>query len=244
MTIGPTRPPGRGRCRYGGASGGDLPVRAPEPDREQCGRHVPCPPPSGRRSDRTDSRRRAGWPLPPGGTASRRPAGVKAISNPSTTPSSRQAEGDLDPAEVRCRRRRPSGASTANPWSWGVTSTRPGRDRDDRRSIPRCPNLARRCRTQGAAEDLVAEQIPKSGMRRSSTARAKATIASAVAGSPGPLDRNTPSTPSAVISSMVVPAGSTCVRIPRAASICGVLALIPRSRAATEKISSPSAGTT
>ena len=85
--------------------------------------------------------------------------------------------------------------------------------------------------------------MPNSGIRLVSTALVNSTIASAVAGSPGPLDRNTPSTPSALISAMVVVAGSTWVRMPRAASIRGVFALIPRSIAATEKISSPSAGT-
>ena len=88
------------------------------------------------------------------------------------------------------------------------------------------------------------KQIPKSGIRRSSTCRVSATGASAVAGSPGPLDRKNPSGASASISSIVADAGSTCVSMPRAAIMRGVLDLIPTSSAATRNRRSPSAGTT
>ena len=53
------------------------------------------------------------------------------------------------------------------------------------------------------------------------------------AGSPGPLEKNSPSGSTASTSSSVAVAGSTCTSIPRSAIIRGVFALIPRSSAAT-----------
>ena len=77
-----------------------------------------------------------------------------------------------------------------------------------------------------------------------STSRSRSAWRSAVLGSPGPLEKNTPSGAIARISSMVVVAGSTCTSMPRCAIIVGVIALMPRSTAATVKRLSPTAGTT
>ncbi|CFE71863.1 Uncharacterised protein [Mycobacterium tuberculosis] len=60
-----------------------------------------------------------------------------------------------------------------------------------------------------------------------------------MAGSPGPLDKNTPCGLSSAICSKVVDAGSTWQRIPRRAKLRGVLVLIPRSRAATVNLETP-----
>ncbi len=55
------------------------------------------------------------------------------------------------------------------------------------------------------------------------------------AGSPGPLEKNSPSGLTARTSSRVAVAGSTCTSMPRSLIIRGVLALMPRSMAATVK---------
>ena len=54
-----------------------------------------------------------------------------------------------------------------------------------------------------------------------------------MAGSPGPLEKNTPSGLTAYTSSTVAVAGSTCTSMPRSAIRCGVMPLMPRSMAAT-----------
>ena len=72
----------------------------------------------------------------------------------------------------------------------------------------------------------------------------RSTAASAVAGSPGPLEKNTPSGASARISSAVAVAGTTWTSMPRSAIWCGVIDLMPRSTAATVKRRSPTAGIT
>ena len=72
----------------------------------------------------------------------------------------------------------------------------------------------------------------------------RATAWSAVAGSPGPLLKKTPSAPTASSSSTVDVAGRTCTSMPRSAIRCGVIALMPRSTAATVNRRSPTAGTT
>lgn len=64
------------------------------------------------------------------------------------------------------------------------------------------------------------------------------------AGSPGPFEKNTPSGATARISAAVLDAGSTCTSQPRSAIRCGVIALMPRSTAATVNRLAPSAGTT
>jgi hypothetical protein len=87
------------------------------------------------------------------------------------------------------------------------------------------------------------KQMPNSGIRRRITSRASSTGWSAVAGSPGPGEKNTASAPSPSTSSTVDEAGSTCVVTPRAARRRGTLRLMPRSSAATVKRCSPSAFT-
>ena len=65
------------------------------------------------------------------------------------------------------------------------------------------------------------------------------------AGSPGPLEKNSPSAPVATTSSIVAVAGSTCTSMPRSLIIRGVLALMPRSIAATvNRFARRRAGTT
>ncbi|CPU54331.1 Uncharacterised protein [Mycobacteroides abscessus] len=85
--------------------------------------------------------------------------------------------------------------------------------------------------------------MPNSGILRSNTARVTETTWSAVAGSPGPLDRKTPSGASASSSSGLIEAGTTCTRMPRRAKLRGVLVLMPRSRAATVNRCAPSGST-
>ena len=65
-----------------------------------------------------------------------------------------------------------------------------------------------------------------------------------VAGSPGPLERKTPSGLSAAISLNDVLYGITCVSTPRTDNARGVAPLIPRSIAATVNFLVPNAGTT
>src|SRR5674476_343171 len=86
--------------------------------------------------------------------------------------------------------------------------------------------------------------MPKNGTPASRTSRNKATSRSATAGSPGPLEKKTPSAPVAWMSANVDVAGSTWTSMPRAARCSGVRALMPRSRAATVKRLCPTAGTT
>ncbi|OLT26191.1 hypothetical protein BJF82_03735 [Kytococcus sp. CUA-901] len=97
------------------------------------------------------------------------------------------------------------------------------------------------------------KQMPKKGSPAPSTPRSSSTAVSAVAGSPGPLEKKTPSGPwpasratpcTASTSWSVESAGRTCTSMPRAASRRGVLLLMPRSTAATVKRCSPCAGTT
>ncbi|CAM5645113.1 hypothetical protein SAURM35S_09761 [Streptomyces aurantiogriseus] len=86
--------------------------------------------------------------------------------------------------------------------------------------------------------------MPNKGVLRSSTSVISATGPSAVAGSPGPLEKNTPSGFTAYTSSAVAVAGRTCTSMPRSAMRCGVMPLMPRSIAATVNRFSPTAGTT
>ena len=88
------------------------------------------------------------------------------------------------------------------------------------------------------------KQMPKTGTRRPSRSAVRATARSAVAGSPGPLLRNTPSAPVASTWSTVDVEGSTCTSMPRSAIRSGVIRLMPRSSAATVNRFSPVAGTT
>ncbi len=88
------------------------------------------------------------------------------------------------------------------------------------------------------------KQMPKTGTPRPSRSAVSATARSAVAGSPGPLERNTPSAPVASTCSTVEVAGSTWVSMPRSAIRCGVIGLMPRSSAATVNRVSPAAATT
>lgn len=67
---------------------------------------------------------------------------------------------------------------------------------------------------------------------------------SAVDGSPGPLEKKTPSGSTAYTSSSVAVAGRTCTSMPRSAIRCGVMPLMPRSIAATVNFLVPIAGTT
>lgn len=67
---------------------------------------------------------------------------------------------------------------------------------------------------------------------------------SAVAGSPGPLEKKTPSGSTAYTSSRVAVAGRTCTSMPRSAIRYGVMPLMPRSIAATVNFFVPIAGTT
>src|SRR5262249_40143936 len=75
--------------------------------------------------------------------------------------------------------------------------------------------------------------MPNTGTPAESTPRIAATAYPAAAGSPGPLEKNTPSGAVARISAAVAVAGSTCTRQPRAAIAAGVAALMPRATAAT-----------
>ena len=81
-------------------------------------------------------------------------------------------------------------------------------------------------------------------MRASSTCRSSATSRSDAAGSPGPLEKKTPSGLSASTSAKVVDDGSTCTSMPCSAMSCGVIDLMPRSTAATVNRFSPNASTT
>ena len=65
-----------------------------------------------------------------------------------------------------------------------------------------------------------------------------------VEGSPGPLDRKTPSGLTAIISAADESNGMTCTSTPRSASAHGVAPLIPRSSAATVNFFLPTAGIT
>jgi hypothetical protein len=89
--------------------------------------------------------------------------------------------------------------------------------------------------------------MPKNGTRAASTSRSSSTSCSALAGSPGPFEKKTPSGPESPTSwtwAKVAVEGRTCTSIPCCAIRAGVMALIPRSTAATVKRRSPTAGTT
>src|SRR5580700_5360009 len=75
--------------------------------------------------------------------------------------------------------------------------------------------------------------MPNTGTPAVSTPSIASTAYPAAAGSPGPLEKKTPSGPVARICAVVDVAGSTCTRQPRAAIAAGVAALMPRSTAAT-----------
>ena len=98
--------------------------------------------------------------------------------------------------------------------------------------------------TQGAAEQLVAEadaeERDAGGQHRSQ----HLDRALGGSGSPGPLEKNTPSGCRATISSKVAVAGTTWTSMPRSAIRCGVIDLMPRSTATTRKRGSPWAATT
>ena len=83
------------------------------------------------------------------------------------------------------------------------------------------------------------KQIPKYGSPRSSAPRSSSIWDVVAAGSPGPLEKNSPSGDTASTSSSVAVAGSTWVSMPRSAIIRGVFALIPRSSAATVNRADP-----
>ena len=76
--------------------------------------------------------------------------------------------------------------------------------------------------------------------RASSTPRSSSTGPVVAAGSPGPLEKKTPSGAVASTSSRVAVAGSTWTSMPRSAIRRGVIALMPRSTAATVRCRSPS----
>ncbi len=67
---------------------------------------------------------------------------------------------------------------------------------------------------------------------------------SAAAGSPGPLEKKTPSGWRAEISAKVAVDGTTCTSMPRSAIRTGVIDLMPRSTATTRNDASPSGRTT
>ena len=97
---------------------------------------------------------------------------------------------------------------------------------------------------EGPAEDLVAEADAEVRDAVAEDRAEQLGLRSAVAGSPGPLEKNTPSGATARTSSIVAVAGSTCTSMPRSAIIRGVIALMPRSTAATVNRLLPPAGTT
>src|SRR5262249_56174785 len=87
--------------------------------------------------------------------------------------------------------------------------------------------------------------MPKTGTAAASTPRTASTAYPAAAGSPGPLEKNTPSGPVARISSAVLVAGTTRTRQPRCAIDRGVAALMPRSTAVTRyRTQAPRGGVT
>ena len=94
---------------------------------------------------------------------------------------------------------------------------------------------------ESPTEQLVAEADAEERDPASSTWRSSATSASAVAGSPGPFEKNTPSGRAPPRRQVVEGGrrGSTCTSIPCSAISCGVIALIPRSIAATVNRVSP-----
>src|SRR5579871_1181353 len=89
------------------------------------------------------------------------------------------------------------------------------------------------------------KQMPKIGTPASSTPRIAATAYPAAAGSPGPLEKNTPSGLTARISLAEEVAGSTRTSMPRCAMLRGVADLMPRSTAATRYlVATPLGGVT
>ena len=163
---------------------------------------------------------------------------------PSTTPSLAQVwltsaapNGVSNPS--------PASPSSAKPWFCAVTATRPVAWSITGTLMPRCPNTILYVERPSARPRIwLPKQMPNSGIPAPSTSRVTPTMWSAVAGSPGPLDRNTPSGFRSAICSKVAVDGSTWLRMPRRAKLRGVLVLMPRSIAATVKRCGPSGSTT
>ena len=86
--------------------------------------------------------------------------------------------------------------------------------------------------------------MPKYGTPASSTDRSSRTASSVAPGSPGPLEKNTPSGCRASTWAQLLVAGTTCTSMPRSAIRYGVIVLIPRSTATTRNRASPCALTT
>src|SRR5699024_7073553 len=128
-----------------------------------------------------------------------------------------------------------SGARRAHPWFWEVIANAPVALSTTGVLGPRCPNRILSLSSPSARPRIwLPKQIPKNGIPCPSTSLVRCTASSAAAGSPGPLERNTPSTSSSRTSWSVDPAGITWTLTPRAASMRGVFVLMPRSSAATE----------
>ena len=202
--------------------------------------------PSGRRTGRTGSRRRAGRPRPPGGTAPRRP-GTSTQRRPSTTsslgqmwltstrpnvgvdgsPSQRRVDGeavvlrgDLDLAGGVVHHRLVD-AAVAEAQLVGAEAQRPAEDlvaeADAEQRDPGAEHLA-------GQRHRVGRRWPGRRGRWRGT----------------PRRRRPPA-----ISSKVAVAGSTCISMPRSAMRCGVIGLDAEvQRGDGEPLARPSAGTT
>ena len=205
----------------------------------------PCPFHQARRTGRTGTPRRAGRPRPRGGTARRSSSARPSVVAQLEALDHVVVEADVADRRRAVRRRRcgpSSGASTAKPWLCAVTSTLPVV-----RSMHRLVDAAVAvlqlvgAEAERPAEELVAEADPEVGQpaRRARPAAARPGR-SVAAGSPGPLEKNTPSGSTAqhVVERSRSP-GSTCTSMPRSAIRCGVIALMPRSSAATVNRFSP-----
>ena len=146
---------------------------------------------------------------------------------------------DLDPAEVGGTAAS-SGASTAKPWLCAVTSTRPVARSSTGWLMPRWPYPSLYVPSPSARpSSWLPKQIPKNGRPRREHRPQQVDRAGRAAGSPGPLEKNTPSGCDGEHVASVADAGSTCTSMPRSAIRRGVIALIPRSIAATVSRRSP-----
>ena len=204
--------------------------------------------PSGRRTGRTGTRSRADRPPPPGGTA-RENAGTSRQREPLDDVVVEADVADLDPAErgVDGRRRRVGRvdreavvlrgdldlAGERGPCTgWLMPRWPNAACRCRSRARGRAPGCRSRCRTAGrrAVEHLLHERDRVVGGGRVARAVAEEHAVGA--------DRER------ARSSGDGRRAATCTSMPRSAICRGVIALMPRSSAATVKRFSPTAGTT
>ena len=149
---------------------------------------------------------------------------------------------DLDRARTASSTTASSGASTAKPWLCAVISTLPVRA-VLHRLVDAAVAVAELvgAEAERAAEHLVAEaDAEERHAARRSTARTRLDrVRRRSPGRPGRWRRTPRRRRPRARSSAVDVAGSTCTSMPRSAIRCGVIALMPRSSAATVNRCSP-----